>query len=273
LILLGSLKPWASDPAVYARLFERQAPRKDFELIGIKSPEALWARQLASQRTAFAISAPGPIQSDLFPILEYEAPRAFYIGAKAKDLARFDERTWQSELAPIEKQSALRSLDDKFLRPVFADYSTINEELRSHLLWRYQRGIGSTPEYRPTWPCLFKPNNLEATRMEGPSDVGDEVKKLLAATQDIESGGAARLQGIDAIIALLSSYSPTSDWSVPHYAGLAVKASIAIGDFDRARKGLSAALQMYPDHVELGYLQRVSERQQQILTASLEHRN
>ena len=273
LILLGSLKPWASDPAVYARLFERQAPRKDFELVGIKSPEALWARQLASQRTAFAISAPGPIQSDLFPILEYEAPRAFYIGAKATDLARFDERTWQSELAPIEKQGTLRSLDDKLLQPVFANYSTINEELRSHLLWRFHGGLGSAPEYRPTWPCVFKPSNPETAGTEKSSDVGDEVKKLLAATLDIQNGGAARMQGIDAIISLLRSYSPTSDWSVPHYAGLAVKASIALGDFDRAKKGLSAALQLVPDNVELGYLQRVSERHQQTLMALAQNKN
>jgi hypothetical protein len=133
LILLGSMKPWASDPSIYQRLFERRLPRQDFERIGIKSPEALWARQLASQQTAFAIAGEGPVQSDLFPVLEYEAPRAFFIGTRARSMAKFDERTWQSELAPVEKRHALAGLDDKTLLPIFAEFSTINDDLRNHL--------------------------------------------------------------------------------------------------------------------------------------------
>ena len=48
-------------------------------MIDIQSPEALLARQLASQRTGFAIAGDGPIQSDLFPILEYSAPRKRFL--------------------------------------------------------------------------------------------------------------------------------------------------------------------------------------------------
>jgi hypothetical protein len=56
--------------------------------------------ELASQRTAFAIPGDGPIQSDLFPILEYEAPKAFYLGVSSSMLGQFDERTRQMDLAP-----------------------------------------------------------------------------------------------------------------------------------------------------------------------------
>ena len=57
-------------------------------MIDIQSPEALMARQLASQRTGFAIAGDGPMQSDLFPVLEYAAPRAFYLvtGSRMLDI-------------------------------------------------------------------------------------------------------------------------------------------------------------------------------------------
>jgi spermidine synthase len=264
LILLGSLKPWASNPSVYRRLFEQSSPQKDLELVGIQTPEAFWARQLASQRTAFAIAGEGPIQSDLFPVLEYEAPRAFFIGTRARHLTRFDERTWQMELAPIEKQNTLMSLDDKALQPVFAEYSTINEELRSHLQWRFHNEVGSSANYHLAGPCVFKTNNLS---IKVPSGVSEEVKKVLTAVADIQGTGSQRITGIDAMISLLRSYGPASDWSVAAYASIAAKGSIALGDTQRTQDILRRAMELRPGDIELNYLQRVAERQRGLIVA------
>jgi hypothetical protein len=98
-------------------------------MIDIQSPEALLARQLASQQTAFAIPGPGAIQSDMFPILEYAAPQAFYIGAGSQMLWRYDERTWSQLLAPAEKTAALAALPLATTQLIFSDFSTINGEL------------------------------------------------------------------------------------------------------------------------------------------------
>ncbi len=76
-------------------------------MINIESPEALLARQLASQRTGFAIADKGAIQSDLFPVLEYAAPRAFFLGTGSRVLWQYDERTRQQLLAPAEKAATL----------------------------------------------------------------------------------------------------------------------------------------------------------------------
>ena len=104
-VLLGSDRPWDSTPEVYRRVFELETPRRDLAAIGLKSPAAILARQFASQRTAFAVPGPGPIQSDNHPILEYVAPRMFYIylGRGAEQFQDFDERTLQMELARREK--------------------------------------------------------------------------------------------------------------------------------------------------------------------------
>lgn len=259
LILLGSLKAWPSEPSIYRKLFSRPSARRDLEMVGISSPEALWARQLASQNTAFAIAGPGPIQSDFFPTLEYEAPRAFYLGATARDLTQFDERTWQSELAPIEKQRTLASLDECTLRALFEKFSTINDELRSHIAWRCSSGTAPGTGPRPTGPCLFNRTAAEPATVAIPSDVNEEVRRLLIASADFQRGGEARNQAINTVLALLQSYGATSDWAVGHYASLAVRASIASGDVRRAGEILSLARRLRPEDAQLGYLQRVVE--------------
>ncbi len=144
-VLLGSKLPWACTLEKMQTVWDRELPRKDFQAIGIQSTSALLARQLASQRTAFAIAGEGPVQSDLFPILEYEAPRAFYIGKNSSMLSDFDERTWQLELAPSEKSQALEALPDAILKPLFTSYTTVNTDLFNHLVWRFRNAGTRVP--------------------------------------------------------------------------------------------------------------------------------
>ncbi len=147
IVMLGSLQPWPTGPAVFRKGFAIDRVRTDMAMININSPESLMARQLASQRTGFAIPGPGPIQSDLFPILEYEAPKAFFMGNGTRVLEKYDERTWQQLLAPAAKDSALRSLSQESARYVFSDFSTINGELYGCLF-----GFTSSA----TVPCVFQ---------------------------------------------------------------------------------------------------------------------
>jgi hypothetical protein len=137
IILLGSNRPWDWSLEGLRKACERELVRQDLAGIGLGTPEALFARQFASQRTAFAIAGPGPIQSDGFPVLEYEAPLAFYIGANASRLMRFDERTWQSGFASPEKRAALANLDNHTLARIFANCS-INPELQRTITDRLQ---------------------------------------------------------------------------------------------------------------------------------------
>jgi hypothetical protein len=133
IVLLGSLQPWPTGPEVFRQGFAIDRVRTDMWMIDIQSPEALLARQLASQRTGFAIAGGGPMQSDLFPVLEYAAPRAFYLGTGARMLDRFDERTRQQLLSPAEKTATLQSLPANNAHLIFADFSTVNGELYSYL--------------------------------------------------------------------------------------------------------------------------------------------
>jgi hypothetical protein len=98
-------------------------------MLDILSPEALMARQLASQRTAAAIPGPGPVQTDLAPNLEYSAPRALFLHEFCQMMQRYDERTVQQLLAPPEKQAQLRALSKDDVQLVFRSFATVNAQL------------------------------------------------------------------------------------------------------------------------------------------------
>ena len=147
IVMLASKQPWPTGPEVYRKGFGIEQVRTDLEMIDIKSPEALLARQLASQRTGFAIAGEGPLQSDLNPILEYAAPRAFYMGAGSRLLNEYDERTRQQLLAPGEKRRTLGALPMASAQLVFADFLTVNGELGGAL-------FGAEPRGR--MPCVFQ---------------------------------------------------------------------------------------------------------------------
>ncbi len=131
IVLLGSMQPWKTGPEIFRQSFAIDRVRTDMWMIDIQSPEALMARQLASQRTGFAIASPGPLQSDMFPILEYAAPRAFFLGTGSRMLDHYDERTRQQLLAPAEKNATLAALPELNAQFIFSDFSTVNGELYS----------------------------------------------------------------------------------------------------------------------------------------------
>ena len=166
IIILGSQQAWRTGPEIFRQGFAIDRVRTDMAMIDINSPEALLARQLASQRTGFAIAGDGPIQSDLFPILEYAAPRAFFIGSGTRLLDRFDERTRQQLLAPPEKRAVLRSLALENTQSVFKDMLTVNGELFGCL-------FGTAPNANV--PCAFQtPQPVPPPASDGNAVAGAE---------------------------------------------------------------------------------------------------
>jgi hypothetical protein len=152
-------------------------------MININSPEALLGRQVASQRTGFAIAGDGPMQSDLFPILEYAAPRAFFMGDGTRLFDRFDERTWQQLLGPPEKCAALHSLSPQNAQYIFSDFSTINGELYG-CLFGYTSSAGV--------PCAFNTPRPAPPPGSGGSDL-DWAEKAFS------TGNLAKAQQLAAL--------------------------------------------------------------------------
>jgi spermidine synthase len=93
-ILLGSREPLPLDAALLARRLQAPAVRKSLELASIDSVEGLLARQVLSSRGVAAATRSGPLNTDQFPLLEYDAPRGFFAGQDAQLFSSFDERRY-----------------------------------------------------------------------------------------------------------------------------------------------------------------------------------
>ncbi|HTR41640.1 MAG TPA: hypothetical protein VMH87_08500, partial [Pseudomonadales bacterium] len=169
MIMLGSLRPWPTGPDVFRPAFNIDRVRTDMWMINIQSPEALMARQLASQQTGFAIAGDGPLQSDMFPILEYEAPRAFFLSAGSRLLDRFDERSRQQLLSPAGKRELLRTFSPADIQLIFSDFSTMNGELYGCIF-----GNNSTV------PCIFQ-TSPQAPQPAASTSPVDQAEQAFAA--------------------------------------------------------------------------------------------
>jgi hypothetical protein len=190
IILLGSQRPWVSDPAVWERAWGSSAVRSELGVIGLRSPQTVWARQFASQRTAFAIAGDGPVQRDDFPVLEYEAPRAFYLGESARRLLQYDERTWQSRLAPAPKRAALAGLDRDTVREIFGEYPSVNGDLTKCLAGRLAGGEFEYAVNDRPLPCAFLPGTASSSAAVTTDDAA------LAVRLNLERGNGAEARRI-----------------------------------------------------------------------------
>jgi hypothetical protein len=171
IVMVGSLEPWESSPEAYKAAIMRDEPFRDLQRIGINSPTALFARQLASQRTAFAIPGDGPLQQDWMPVLEYHAPKAFFLGARSRLLGRFDERTWQQYHAPAWKRKLFPSLSDDDLRSIFRKDGSVNDDIMYYV--RNRLGTNSVSTVIADSPNIFRPTNFlaAATTNQAPSQL------------------------------------------------------------------------------------------------------
>jgi spermidine synthase len=264
-VLLGSSQPWESSPEIYQRAFALAGPRRDLASIGLTTPAAVLARQFASQNTAFAVSGPGPIQSDDLPILEYAAPRAFYLYPQRRGvvgLQRYDERTWQAGIAPLAKNKVLAELSLADLALIFGkSFGSENQQMQLLLGNLFQGHRGSLTYGDRSMPCIFQPA-IDNTIVPWPSSAATNwsARQLYFAQAGLKTEPAKQLQAIESIrttLEALHDKAQDSDGGAIEYAGLAVKASLRMGNVSLAKAILRRALQLEPDSDELKYLSRI----------------
>lgn len=275
IVLMGSDRPWKSDCDVYAKIFDLEAPRKDMAGIGLTNSEAILARRMASQKMAFAIPDPGPTQSDDRPILEYAAPRAFYLfmhyGGVYR-LPRFDERTWQSDLMDDQTLDRLAQLDMPDLKTVFlGGYGSANPDLMRFLGAHYDQYLGRAMAR----PMVINNRAMLCALSGGPrrfaiytppsSSTNAAVAELVKAEYDIRGGDPARLglavSTIQDVLDNLKGYtSDGTDWSPDYYADLGVKFALRMGNLPQAEAILRRGMQIQPDSDELAFLSRLLSR-------------
>jgi hypothetical protein len=264
LVLLGSMKPWNSTPALFEEAFKRERVRRDLEEIGLRSPANVFTRLLASHQTAHAMLEDGPRQSDEFPILEYAAPEAFFIGERATRIFRYDERTRQMAFAPEWRKKLLRGIPTATLNEIFGEYSTGNPDLYKYLTWRVsQAGSGDTHavyDLDVAMPIVFRPPQSYALGV--PRDASESEAKLIAAEREILTSQAVfTADALGAIETILQKEAAAPQakrsWSPSHFAMVGARASIEQEDLNRAGRLIDLGKKFDPQNVELAYLERV----------------
>jgi predicted membrane-bound spermidine synthase len=249
IIMLGSMQPWQTGPAIFKTGFAIPGVQTDLAQIGIRSPEALLAHQLASQRTAFAIPGGGPIQSDLFPLLEYAAPRAFYFGETSRVLEKYDERTRQQWVAPPEKLATLRSLPAKEVQSVFAENTTVNNEL--YLCVRGLVPAGSLP-------CVFSTNSPSMTLPASTTGNATNAVRLERAATLLNGTAEQRREGIGLIES--AAMSPNGDKTLAAWTSVAASAALSLGELERAARLTALALKLDPEDFQGRFVERIMSR-------------
>jgi len=265
IIILGSDRPWNSTPEVYRTAFALPRPRQDLISIGLDTPEMVWARQLASQRSAFALPGPGPIQTDEFPLLEYQAPQAMFIGHQAKRLFGFDERTWQAGVAAPSKRMALAQLGTNELKRIFSEYPSANEDLQQWMVLRCEGRLSDTNAPGSAdrlMPCVFRGNNGPLYAPWVPATTTNEVVQRLFKAECaliLQSGReVAALQQIEDTLQQLRDYTPDkAGWSAGYYANVGIKMSLERGNIPQAQRILRRGLELEPNSEVLQYLARI----------------
>ena len=276
IVLLGSARPWKSDPEIYQAAFKLAGPRQDLAAIGLTSPAGILARQFASQRTAFALPGPGPIQSDNYPVMEYVAPRMFYIylGRGADRFQDYDERTVQMELAPPGKDEVLARLNPAELSDIFGGVApSVN-----HALQAYLRAVNA-PRTDPTqdsllaMPCVFRGTNDVMLFVPACARTNAVAYQLFNAEAVLKTNPANRQQAINNIRGILEAEKAydrqATGWSAAYYADLAVKASLRLGNNPEAKAILLRGLQLEPDSEQLAYLSRIMIREGILLSSEM----
>jgi predicted membrane-bound spermidine synthase len=259
IIMLGSLQPWPTGPDTFRQGFALAGVKADLAQIGITSPEALLARQLASQQTAFAIAGDGPIQSDLFPVLEYAAPRAFYIGDTSRVLGNFDERTRQQLLAPTRKLTTLRALPAEQVQSIFSEYTTVNSELLFAV-----RGSFEALKV----PCVFNPNSPRTTI---PALFGGAVTNattLNRAAVLMDGTGEQQREAVALIKSVVEAQPLSTNRLAAEWASLAATVALGNGDLEQAAQLTTLALKQDPANAQAAFVARLIERRRQLLPAA-----
>jgi len=248
IILLGSFEPWPTGPEIFRQDFAIPGVRSDLAQIGIRSPEALLARQLESQRTASAVTGNGPVQTDLFPVLEYAAPRAFYLGESSRWLEKYDERTRQQLLASSDKLAILKSLSPQQVQSVFSEYGSMNSELD----WSV-----ANPALAANLPCVFN-SNAPPILIPALSADGSTNAAILAHAAALLGGTRSeRREGIALIDSVVETQTSSTNQNIAAWTALAATAAWNIGDREQAAQLATLALKQNPDDMQASFLLRI----------------
>jgi hypothetical protein len=111
ILILGSSSPIDLNVSSVIERFNLDEVREDLQRIPITNLPTLFSLQIASGHTVRKMAGRGWLNEDYYPILEYEAPKAFFLGSVADVIQSHDElnrstQDWYTQAATFACSSA-----------------------------------------------------------------------------------------------------------------------------------------------------------------------
>lgn len=146
LLLVGSRIPVSVDFKKSLTRFNYPKVNEDLRRLGIESLPTILSLQVASDIGVRRAAGKGRVNEDLFPILEYEAPKAFFLGRESRFLISHDERLHPRDGSPIYftqylENHPLTKRETKDIAVYYLNYSSLNARALSQTfvdLWLQQ---------------------------------------------------------------------------------------------------------------------------------------
>ncbi len=91
-LLVGSSEALQVDEEKLARKLSIEKVKADLARIQISDPASLLSLQMISERPLREYASSGPLNTEDKPLLEYRAPKAFFVNRGVTEMSRFDER-------------------------------------------------------------------------------------------------------------------------------------------------------------------------------------
>lgn len=113
IILVGSKKELGLNAELLQKKFLVSRIKEDFGRIGITNLFTFLSCQSVSPRGFFTMAADKPINSEIHPILEFIAPKAFYVGKQSAYIYSFDEKFDTSSNSLLIKEFVKKFPPDK----------------------------------------------------------------------------------------------------------------------------------------------------------------
>jgi predicted membrane-bound spermidine synthase/Tfp pilus assembly protein PilF len=101
LVLIGSRAAFSVNFQESLARFQNAKVKEELGRLGIESFATVLSLQLASDEGVRRAAGKGRLNEDLFPILEYEAPKAFFLGEVSQFLISYDERLRPRDRSPL----------------------------------------------------------------------------------------------------------------------------------------------------------------------------
>jgi len=121
ILLLGSSAPVPLDFKRIQERFGRAEVREDLRRIEIETLSTILSLQVASDATVRRLAGKGRLNEDRFPLLEYAAPKAFFLGRASGLIQAYDEREVSANGSPLYLPGYLQTRTEPFSRDELKD--------------------------------------------------------------------------------------------------------------------------------------------------------